>query len=110
MFPSNLAHSDSDGVYVGEGDNAWPDMQFIWKDHLKRLAEAGLVTHNYPNHMMLPGERKSGNLRAKGISDLWKPEQKNMLAALQPPGVIPAKYPMRIEKVDDADKTIHHSS
>ena len=104
MFPSNLAHSDSDGVYVGEGDNAWPDTQFVWKDHLKRLAEAGLVTHNYPNHTMLPGERKSGNLRAKGISDLWKPEQKNMLAALQAPGVIPAKYPMRIEKVDDVDK------
>ena len=43
------------------------------------------------------------NLQAKGISDLWKPEQKNMLAALQAPGVIPAKY-MRIKKVDDADK------
>ena len=79
-------------------------MQFVWKDHLKRLAEAGLVAHNYPNSTMIPGERKPGNVRAKGLADMWKSEQKNMLAALEAPGVVPAKYPMRIKKVNDTDK------
>ena len=81
-----------------------PDTPFIWKDHVKRLAQAGLVTYNYPNHTMMPGERKPGNLRAKGIADMWKSEQNNMLAALRAPGVTPAKHPMRIEKVADSDK------
>ena len=53
---------------------------------------------------MIPGERKPGNVRAKGLADMWKSEQKNMLATLEAPGVVPAKYPMRIEKVNDADK------
>jgi len=53
---------------------------------------------------MMPGERKPGNLRAKGIADMWKSEQNNMLAALRAPGVTPAKHPMRIEKVADSDK------
>jgi hypothetical protein len=85
-------------------DDTWPNTQFVWKDHLKRLAEAGLVTHNYPNDTMLPGDNKSGNLRAKGIADMWKSEKKNMLAALGAPGVVPAKHLMHIEKVNDDDK------
>ena len=60
----------------------WPDMQFVWKDCLKCLAEAGLVMHNYLNSTMIPGERKPGNVRAKGLADMWKSEQKNKLAAL----------------------------
>ena len=76
----------------------------MWKDYIKRLAEFGAVTLNYPNETMLPGERKLGNLRAKGIADMWISEQKNMLAALRAPGVLPAKHPMRIEKVNAGDK------
>jgi hypothetical protein len=85
-------------------DDTWPDGPFLWKTHLKRLAEAGAVLYNYPNHTMIPGERKPGNLRAKGIADMWKSEQNNMLAALGAPGVAPAKHLMRVEKVADSDK------
>jgi hypothetical protein len=63
-----------------------------------------MVTHNYPNDMMLPGDSKSGNLQAKGITDMWKSEKENILAALGAPGVVPAKHLMRIEKVNDDDK------
>ena len=35
---------------------------------------------------------------------MWKSEQKNMLATLEAPGVVPAKYPMCIEKVNDTGK------
>jgi hypothetical protein len=82
----------------------WPETQFIWKGHIKRLAEAGLVTRNYPNKTMTRGEKKPGNLRAKGIADMWKSEQNNMLAALGAPGVIPAKHLMCIEKVASGDE------
>ena len=85
-------------------DDTWPDTQFIWKGHLKHLAEAGLVTYNYPNNTMTPGERKPGNLQAKGIADMWKSEQNNMLAALGAPGVTPAKHLMHVEKVANSDK------
>jgi hypothetical protein len=37
-------------------------------------------------------------------TDMWKSEQKNMLAALRAPGAVPAKHPMRIEKADDGDE------
>jgi hypothetical protein len=90
--------------YVDVVDDTWPESPFIWKGHIKRLAESGLVALNYPNKTMIPGERKSGNLRAKGIADMWKSEQNNMLAALGAPGVIPAKHLMRIEKVASSDK------
>jgi len=63
-----------------------------------------MVNLNYPNDTMVPGETKTGNLRAKGIADMWKSEKKNMLAALGAPGVVPAKHLMRIEKVNDDDK------
>jgi hypothetical protein len=89
---------------IGGSDDTWPDGQFIWKDHVKRLAEVGMVTSNYPTKTMIPGERKPGNLRAKGIADMWKSEQNNMLAALGAPGVIPAKHLMRVEKVASGDK------
>ncbi|KIM74958.1 hypothetical protein PILCRDRAFT_14022 [Piloderma croceum F 1598] len=69
------------------GDDTWPDGQFIWKDHVKCLAKAGMVTSSYPTKIMMPGKRKSGNLRAKGA-----------------PGVIPAKHLMCIEKVTSSDK------
>ena len=71
---------------------------------MKRLAEIGAVTLNYPNGTMVPGEKKAGNLRAKGIADMWKSERNNMLAALGAPGVTPAKHLMRVEKVTGSDK------
>jgi hypothetical protein len=71
---------------------------------MRRLAEAGMVMHNYPNDTMLPGETKPDNLRAKGIADMWKSERKNMLAALGVPGAIPAAHLMRVEKVNDSHK------
>jgi hypothetical protein len=85
-------------------DETWPETQFLWKDHLKRLAEMGLVVYNYPNNTMLLGERKANNVWAKGIADMHKHEQESMLAALEAPGVIPAKHLIRIERVGDGDK------
>jgi hypothetical protein len=60
-----------------------------------------MVTYNYPNETMLPGETKPDNLRAKGIADMWKTERKNMLSTLGAPGFVPAKHPMYVKKVDD---------
>jgi hypothetical protein len=63
-----------------------------------------MVTHNYPNGTMLPGETKPDNLRAKGIADMWKTERKKMLSALGAPGVVPAKHLMYVKKVDEETK------
>jgi hypothetical protein len=63
-----------------------------------------MVTYNYPNETMLPGETKPDNLRAKGIADMWKTERKNMLSALGAPGFVPAKHPMYVKKVDKETK------
>jgi hypothetical protein len=60
-----------------------------------------MVNLNYLNDTMLSGETKTRNLQAKGITDMWKSEKKNMLAALSTPGVTPAKLLMCIEKVND---------
>ena len=71
---------------------------------MKHLAKIGAVTLNYPSGTMVPGEKKPGNLKVKGIADMWKSEQNNMLAALGEPGVTPAKHLMRVEKVTGSDK------
>ena len=63
-----------------------------------------MVTFNYPNGTMLPGETKPDNLLAKGIADMWKTERKNMLSALGAPGVVPAKHLMYVKKVDEETK------
>ena len=89
---------------LGKCDPSWPKGQFVWKDHKKCLAEAGLVTHNYPDDTMLPGETKPDNLQAKGLANMWKSERKDMLAALGAPGVVHAKHLIHIEKVDDAHR------
>ena len=60
-----------------------------------------MITGNYPNGTMIPGETKPDNLRAKGIADMWKTERKNMLSALGAPGVMPAKHLMYVKKVDE---------
>jgi hypothetical protein len=63
-----------------------------------------MVTYNYPNDTMLPGETKPDNLRAKGIADMWKTERKKMLSALGAPGFVPAKHLMYVKKVDEETK------
>ncbi|KAG1769329.1 hypothetical protein EDD22DRAFT_744983, partial [Suillus occidentalis] len=47
------------------------------------LAQRGLVLHNYPDNVLLPGEKRATLLRSKGIHDLTLANQATLADALR---------------------------
>lgn len=56
---------------------------FPWKTLPTLLAHRGCVIHNYPENVLVPGERRTTLLRSKGIHDLTLPSRAILADALK---------------------------